>query len=140
MQRGASQQTFSVPIPNKLISADSLVGYPRLAPVVDDVAIGFPAEKAGLKAGDLIVSIDGKPVATWYQLVDAVHAVGRHALSSLWFAATERTCLSPSPRCRGWDSDGQSVYQIGVSPKTTEVFEREGPISRRQRRRQSKRI
>jgi S1-C subfamily serine protease len=68
-----SQQTFSVPIPNKLISADSMVGYPKLAPVVDDVAIGFPAEKAGLRGGDLIVSIDGKPVATWYQLVDAVH-------------------------------------------------------------------
>ena len=30
VQRGASQQTFSVPIPNKLISADSLVGYPKL--------------------------------------------------------------------------------------------------------------
>ena len=48
VERGGSQQTFAIPIPNKLISADSLVGYPKLTPVVDDVAIGFPSEKAGL--------------------------------------------------------------------------------------------
>jgi regulator of sigma E protease len=73
VDRAGSQQTFAAPIPNRIVSVDSLVGYPKLTPVVDDVSIGFPAEKAGLKSGDFVVSVDGNPVSTWYQIVNAVH-------------------------------------------------------------------
>jgi regulator of sigma E protease len=128
VQRGASQQTFTVPIPNKLISADSLVGYPKLNPVVDDVAIGFPAEKAGLKSGDLIVSIDGKPVSTWYQLVDAVHQSDGRPIEFGARRDGQDLLLTVVP-VQHMGPDGQSVFQIGVSPKTNDAFEREGPIS-----------
>jgi len=126
--RGGAQQTFAVPIPNKLISADSLVGYPKLAPVVDDVAIGFPAERAGLRAGDFIVSIDGKPVATWYQLVDAVHQSDGRPIEFVVRRGGKDLSLTIAP-IQGMGSDGQSVFQIGVSPKTRDAFEREGPIA-----------
>jgi len=128
VERGGLPQNFTVPIPNKVISADSLVGYPKLAPVVDDVAIGFPAEKAGLKGGDLIVSIDGKSVATWYQLVDAVHQSDGRPIEFLIRRDGKDLPLTITP-IQGMAPDGQSVFQIGVSPKTIDAFEREGPIS-----------
>ncbi len=47
VSRGGSEQTFSLVVPSsKAVSADSIVGYPKLEPVVDDVAIGFPAEQS----------------------------------------------------------------------------------------------
>jgi serine protease Do len=43
--------------------------------LVADVVKGGPAEKAGLKAGDVIVAVNGRPVADNYQLTRDVGAV-----------------------------------------------------------------
>jgi C-terminal processing protease CtpA/Prc len=40
--------------------------------LVREVVVGSPAEKAGLKAGDVIVAVDGKSVATVAELRDAL--------------------------------------------------------------------
>ncbi|HVL36443.1 MAG TPA: RIP metalloprotease RseP [Burkholderiales bacterium] len=47
---------------------------PALDPVLGQVVAGGAAERAGLAAGDRIVSADGKPVETWESLVEAVRA------------------------------------------------------------------
>ena len=126
--RGGSEQSFAVLVPKKAISADSVVGYPRLPPVVDDVAIGFPAERAGLRSGDLITAIDGKPVSTWYQLVDAVHASNGRPIDFTVRRDGREIPITITPM-QGMGSDGESLWQIGVSPKTREGFEREGPVT-----------
>jgi len=123
--RNGQDKNVSVLIPKKLISADAIVGYPKLEAVVDDVAIGFPAERAGLKSGDLITAIDGKPVSTWYQLVDAVHASGGQPITFTIRRDGHDMPLIITPM-QGMGSDGQSVWQIGVTPKTHDGFEREG--------------
>jgi regulator of sigma E protease len=126
--RNGAQETFHAAVPKKAVSADSLVGYPKLAPVVDDVAIGFPAERAGLKSGDLITAIGGKPVSTWYQLVDAVHASDGRPIEFTVMRDDKEIPITITPM-EGMGPDGQSVWQIGVSPKTQEGFEREGLIA-----------
>jgi len=40
-------------------------------PVIGNVITGMPAYKAGLKEGDRIIAVSGKPIATWDQLPDA---------------------------------------------------------------------
>ncbi|MGH9585495.1 MAG: Do family serine endopeptidase [Acidobacteriaceae bacterium] len=42
--------------------------------LVSSVQPGFPAEKAGLKAGDVITSVDGKPVKDGNELVNIISA------------------------------------------------------------------
>ena len=41
-------------------------------PVIGSVAPGFPAEKSGLRAKDKVLSINGKPIATWNELATTI--------------------------------------------------------------------
>src|SRR5579872_6393720 len=126
--RNGQEKTLNVLVPKKAISADAIVGYPKLEAVVDDVAIGFPAERARLKSVDLITAIDGKPLATWYQLVDAVHESGGAPITFTVVRDGHDLKLTITPM-QGMNPDGQSVWQIGVTPKTHDGFEREGFLS-----------
>ncbi len=47
---------------------------PSIPPVIGDLEAGGPADQAGLRPGDRIVSADGEPVAEWRQWVDLVRA------------------------------------------------------------------
>lgn len=47
---------------------------PRVPPVIESVTAGGPAENAGLRSGDRILSIDGEPIASWGALVSKVRA------------------------------------------------------------------
>jgi regulator of sigma E protease len=47
---------------------------PTLPPVIERVIAGGPAEQGGLRAGDRVVSADGKAVATWEDFVTAVRS------------------------------------------------------------------
>jgi regulator of sigma E protease len=50
-----------------------LIGwYPNIEPVIGRVVAGAPAEKAGVRAGDLITAIDGKPVDSWGEVVSMI--------------------------------------------------------------------
>ena len=46
---------------------------PRIPPVIGDVMRAGPADRAGLRSGDRIVSIAGNAVSTWYELGDLIH-------------------------------------------------------------------
>jgi regulator of sigma E protease len=45
---------------------------PRVLPVIGQVVLGEAADEAGLKPGDIIRSIDGKPVSSWSELVSLI--------------------------------------------------------------------
>ncbi len=47
-------------------------GRPFVAPVVDSVVAGRPAALAGLRAGDSVTAVDGRPIRTWSELVARV--------------------------------------------------------------------
>ncbi|HYL67819.1 MAG TPA: RIP metalloprotease RseP [Candidatus Limnocylindria bacterium] len=125
--RNGAQNTFVSKVPAKH-DVFALVGYPAMAPVVDEVAIGFPAEKAGLKPGDLVVSMNGKPVVTWPQLVDRVHQSGGQPIQFVVRRNGTEIPLAIAPM-QGMDPEGGSVWQIGVSPRTKDDYERQGFVA-----------
>ncbi len=49
-----------------------MIGVPTLSNEVGQVLKGYPAEEAGLEAGDVIVSIDGRRVEYWDDIVEAI--------------------------------------------------------------------
>jgi regulator of sigma E protease len=51
-----------------------LQGYPVDKPVIGELTKGGAAKEAGLRQGDIVLSIDGEPVKTWTQIVNIIRA------------------------------------------------------------------
>jgi regulator of sigma E protease len=122
--RDGAEKSFTVKVPEK-VDASDIVGYPAMPPVADEIAIGFPAEKAGMKSGDTIVAMNGKPVITWEQLVEGVHQSDGQPIQFLIRRDGAEIPLTITPT-RGMDQEGGSVWQIGVAPRTDNDYLRQG--------------
>lgn len=58
-----------------------LIGEPQVASVVGRVVKGSPAEQVGFRAGQKILSVDGKPVKRFDEVMLAIHESPRKQLS-----------------------------------------------------------
>jgi len=127
VSRGGSQQTLSVKVPEGQTAASAVVGYPALPAIADEVAIGFPAEKAGMKSGDTIVSMNGQPVASWMQLVDQVRNSNGGSIHFIVRRDNAEIPLDITP-VHMMTADGSLAWQVGVTEKTEETYERQGLV------------
>ncbi|MGQ0643852.1 MAG: RIP metalloprotease RseP [Gemmatimonadaceae bacterium] len=98
-------------------------GYGRqyVPAVIDSVVVERPAARAGLQSGDSIVSIDGRPVTTWTEVVDAVSASPGRALELTLVRAGAERQLTITPELAD-DADpvtGQPIQvgRIGAGPQ-----------------------
>src|SRR5215831_6148031 len=125
--RGGQEQTLKLSMPASASLADSVVGYPPQSTVIDEVTIGFPAERAGIKAGDKVIEMNGKPMVTWYQMLDGVHNSNGNPVELVVQRGGEKVPITVTP-VKGMDLAGQSVWQIGVMDRVEETYARQGPI------------
>lgn len=76
-------------------------GITEVKPVVGEITVGSPAERAGLHAGDEIVAIDGRQVAgqrdVVFGLLEAMSDSGRIVLATLDAAGTRRDATIDVP-------------------------------------------
>jgi regulator of sigma E protease len=88
---------------------------PPLAPVIGNVVAGGAAERAGLKAGDEIVSIDNRPAQAWEDVVAAVRSQpGKQLLFEV--RKDTRTALVPVTT-EVHTENGKPIGRIGAAPK-----------------------
>ncbi|MES3032924.1 MAG: RIP metalloprotease RseP [Gemmatimonadota bacterium] len=73
-------------------------GMPSTAPVIGSVLKGSPAEKAGLLAGDSVVSIGGKAIAQWRDLVGVLEPQAGVPLPVAIVRGGAPTTLTVTPR------------------------------------------
>src|SRR5574341_165017 len=85
VERGSTEQTVSVaprrttvrdPIGRDPKDAWELGAGPRLTPQIGTVNAGSPAERAGLRQGDLVLAVAGQPVFTPDELMQAIQKRG----------------------------------------------------------------
>lgn len=114
-------------VPDKAAPWD-LVGYPQLPPVVDEPAIGMPAEKAGMKAGDLVVQINGKHVVTWDQLFEIVRNSDGHPVQFVVRRDARDIPMEITP-VQQMTLDGSMAWQIGVAERIHESYERQDVVT-----------
>jgi regulator of sigma E protease len=124
VSRNGAQTVLSETVPAKAAPWD-LVGYPQLPAVLDEPAIGMPAEKAGMKAGDTVVAINGKPVVTWDQLFEIVRNSNGATVHFVLSRDGREFPVDVTP-VQQLAPDGQVAWQIGVTERTHESYERHG--------------
>jgi regulator of sigma E protease len=107
------------------VTADRLLGYPPLLPVLDEVAPGSPADHAGLKESDAIQSVDGQKIEYWGQFVDGVRGSdGKPVqLDLLRKGQAVHTQVTPA---QGVTESGEKIYQVGVAVRDQTSYRREG--------------
>ena len=125
--RNGEDKTVAATVPTSPSPTDSIVGYPPQPAVIDEVEIGFPAERAGMKAGDKIISMNDAPVVTWYQLLDGVRNSDGRPIHFVVQRDSTQIPMEITP-AKGMDTNGQTVWQIGVVDRVEEAYERQGPI------------
>jgi regulator of sigma E protease len=91
---------------------------PRLDPVVGSLTPGYPAQEAGIREGDLILSLGGIPVSHWNEMARIIHASAGKAITFGIRRNGETRYVSVTP---GLDEKtGHGL--VGISPRTETVI------------------
>lgn len=87
-------------------------------PQLGGVMVGSPAEKASLRAGDLVKSLDGKPISDWDQLAETIHD-GTGAPLALRIVRDGKeldVTAQPEAKVIGRGNERKNVYFLGITP------------------------
>jgi regulator of sigma E protease len=119
-----------------VVSTGSLLVYgrPYLPAVADSVVPGFAAARAGLQNGDSIVSIDGRAVERWPEVVDLISGSAGKALSFTVVRRTGETATLVITPEAATDTDAVTgapiqVGRIGIVRPARVERESVGPIT-----------
>ncbi|MGC2333548.1 MAG: RIP metalloprotease RseP, partial [Candidatus Acidiferrales bacterium] len=99
-----------------------------LPSIIGEVQAGMPAEKAGIRPGDLIVSMDGKPISTWDGLVDEIRNSDGQAIHFVIHRDGKDVPISVTPEHLKNPEDGQVTWMVGFSRPPLK-YERHGLLT-----------
>lgn len=88
-----------------------------VGPVVGGVFENMPAKTIGIQQGDVILSIDSKPINTWDDLVAIVHAAPEKSILIEWERDGQHFSGTVTPIL----DKVQDIGLIGIEPKTVLV-------------------
>lgn len=102
-------------------------GVPKLLPVVGGTVEGFPAKDVGLQEGDRILSIDGREIKYWEDLLKVIPESKGRPLSICLDRKGVRVQVELKPKVvkhKNVFGEEVEVYQIGILPKGELVWVR----------------
>jgi regulator of sigma E protease len=112
-----------------------IVGQATILTKVGAVVPGAPAAKAGLRSGDVIRAVDGKPVADFDELVKAVRATHGGDLSLTFMRGGRPATIHMRPRTiptANLFGDKIKFVGIGIEPAfddSNAIFVRQNPVA-----------
>jgi regulator of sigma E protease len=114
-----------------LFSVINLFGIPYFLSKIGEVSPGLPAENAGLKKGDMVLSIDGEEVKKWDDLSKIIRNSKGKALSLKVKREGEfleiRVTPKPSSQ-KNLFGEEIPVFVIGITPFDEILVEKVGPF------------
>lgn len=119
---GRDGRIVELNVPRSVLSMENfekLELYQHYSSVVGEVLPGTPAEASGLRSGDKIIAINGKPISDWYDMTDIVRNSPGVELQVTVQRNNETKELSITPEEQiEKDAEGNinSVGKIGIAP------------------------
>lgn len=100
-------------------------GYAPIPPVIDQAVPGLPAQRAGMKSGDRVLSINNQHISTWSEFVDSIkHSSGQPIIVKV-HRGTSDLNLTIEPQ-QSTNERGEPIYQIGVQVQEDTAYRRVG--------------
>ncbi len=90
------------------------VGFPSNAVMVSSIENGQPAQAAGLRAGDLILAIDGVEMGSSQELISVIQNGGGQPLTLSVLRGSETLALAATPKQLGGEHGGNYSLGIGI--------------------------
>jgi len=128
IEHAGKEQTYSLKT-----STDNELGVkflnldPRDHPQVLQVSADSPADKAGLKIGDRVVSFGGAPIASRDQLIDLIRKCGGQASTIKVERNGEKMTLNITPNIDPTSKTGRIGVALGVDATQVYIIQRPGP-------------
>jgi regulator of sigma E protease len=113
--------TRTVDLPLKNDPSARPFGYFPIPAHISEVAPGTPANRAGLRAGDTVLAIDGHKISYWDEFVDIVRGSGGKTLQ-LEISRNGQTLTLPVTPKQGISDSADSKFQIGVAPEPSLAY------------------
>ncbi len=104
-----------------------VLGYPPIAPIIDEVFPGTPASRAGLQSDDEVVSVGGRKIGVWGQFVDTVKQSNGQPLAIEVKRKGRKFALDVTPQ-KGVGEASETVWQVGVQVREVLVYHRGGLV------------
>ena len=124
VEQAGTRRSLSVPVEQKdLEQPERLLGFAPIRPVLEDVAPGLPAQRAGLKENDLIAAVDGQKIQWWGEFTERVRGSGGKPVALDVDRKGQPLHLGVTPQAATNDR-GETVYQIGVQVHEDTAYKR----------------
>ena len=98
----------------------ALLGFPNDPIELDTVIPGKPADRGGLKVDDRIVAVDGSPILSLDQFLDAVKGSGGKVLQ-ITVSRGGKTLTLPVEPHEEASTGGEKSWKIGVLPIASDI-------------------
>ena len=98
--------------------------FPPIQPEVGSLNPGFPAERAGIRPGDVITKVGGKPIFHFAELIDAIEARAGSEVEIEVLRGQESLVFNLTPR----EDNGRWLIGITFSPPPTTIERYASPV------------
>ena len=120
INRQGAQRTVEVKAAD-VRSVDRALGNLPVPALVGTVERGMPAGRAGLKRGDLVLSVNGTAVGSWFDFFELIRHSNGQVLNTVVRrnGSNENVAIHP---VQDKDEEGQLAWRIGVAPGVEWAF------------------
>jgi regulator of sigma E protease len=98
-----------------------VLGYAPIRPIIDQIAPGTPADRAGIHEGDMILAVNGHKIDYWEQFKDYTQSSNGQPLALDIKRGAKQIQLTVTPK-KDVAEIGDNVYQIGVLPRDETAY------------------
>jgi regulator of sigma E protease len=124
VEDAGAKKSVTLPVEQKdLEQPERLLGFAPIRPILEDVAPGYPAQRAGLKENDVVTAVDGKKIQWWGEFTERVRGSNGKPVALDVDRKGQQLHLVVTPQAAS-NERGETIYQIGVQVHEETAYKR----------------